>query len=393
MNYFSAQDLLFLVQKKLHLRFSNNIKEPLLGGCGEAIPLYHLAGAEDILEFVSLSFLSPPHLERMRAIYERYKNTDIKSNECMPRLILYYAAQHNISDAKHRINYTINERFALSFIRAIEIEAKKMASFYKKEARVYPLNVVVKKFPSLAKELAANFNEKFHLRVMTQKNLCANNNETTYVLLTKAPFEEQSDRMDYELSRSPLGTIGCHRFSVAHVVTQELFFDGNPHASVVNHKSRVCIVDFIKSTLNKQFHSDLPDLHYQIELAFLQQGFPHHFKRACQDLCAWVLRLNTTGLLSSAESMRLLTKTKELVDNPCTYKEFIREAKSCHLIADGVLAAYIMLMAGWAAKIMTANYLGNAWIRLATEKLDYLAKIDACERTCDAWIQQRQRFI
>lgn len=76
--------------------------------------------------------------------------------------------------------------------------------------------------------------------------------------------------------------------------------------------------------------------------------------------------------LSSEESINLLKRTESLVDNPADYKIFLTEAKNYRMVAGGRLAAYMMLIVGWAAKIVTFDHAGDAWIRLANEKLDYL---------------------
>jgi hypothetical protein len=95
--------------------------------------------------------------------------------------------------------------------------------------------------------------------------------------------------------------------------------------------------------------------------------------------------------LSSTESIDLLQKTLDLVGNPTEYKSFLTEAKSYRMVAGGRLAAYMMLIAGWAAKIMSINYAGDAWIRLANEKLDYLATTEKCANASEAYFQSRGR--
>lgn len=104
MPLFTAQDLVPLAKSNLGLRLTSNTEEVNKEGHGDAVPLSHLAGAEDIIEFLTLSFLSEPPKEQMEVIYKRYRQSDIRHNDCMPRLILHYAAKHGIDDAKERLS-------------------------------------------------------------------------------------------------------------------------------------------------------------------------------------------------------------------------------------------------------------------------------------------------
>jgi hypothetical protein len=104
MPLFSAQDLVLLAKKNLGLRLTGNTNEAKSGGFGDAIPLSHLAGANDIIEFITLSFLPELPREQMEAIYNRYKQSDVHLTDCMPRLLLHYASQHNIGDARERLS-------------------------------------------------------------------------------------------------------------------------------------------------------------------------------------------------------------------------------------------------------------------------------------------------
>ncbi|CEK10665.1 hypothetical protein [Legionella hackeliae] len=69
MPFFTSQDLLPLARKNWGLRLTANTEETKSGGFGEAIPLSHLGGANDIIEFVTLAFLPEPPRARMEAIY------------------------------------------------------------------------------------------------------------------------------------------------------------------------------------------------------------------------------------------------------------------------------------------------------------------------------------
>lgn len=81
----------------------------------------------------------------------------------------------------------------------------------------------------------------------------------------------------------------------------------------------------------------------------------------------------------------MLKRTESLVDNPAEYKTFLTEAKKYRMVAGGRLAAYMMLIVGWAAKIVTVNHAGDAWIGFANEKLDYLAVTEGFADASEAY--------
>ena len=146
------------------------------------------------------------------------------------------------------------------------------------------------------------------------------------------------------------------------------------------------IFSSIKDILKNELYASLGQLRQGIELKLSQHSnYPEDFKNACNGMIALVARLQENEQLSSEESIGLLKKTASLIDNPAEYKAFLTEAKSYRMVDGGRLAAYMMLIAGWAAKIVTVNYAGNAWIRLANEKLDYLAMTEECADASEAY--------
>ncbi len=389
MRLFSAQDLVPLAKKNLGLRLTSNTDEAKSGGSGDAIPLSHLAGANDIIEFITLSFLPELPRERMEAIYKRYKQSDVRLTDCMPRLLLHYAAQHNIDDARERLAYK-NDHITAGYIKlhvgAIASEAKKLASFYSSSRFVYPLDLVVKKLPYLAEELTYNFNEKLQLRLARNYDVYATSNDMDYLFLTDDSQESQNYKEGYDFNNYPLGKIGSRGFDSSNVVKQVMFFGGDNRTPDSEKNLEDCIFNSIKDTLKDQLYASLHQLQQSIELKLRQHSnYPEDFKNACNGMIALVARLQENEQLSSEESIGLLKKTASLIDNPAEYKAFLTEAKSYRMVEGGRLAAYMMLIAGWAAKIVTVNHAGNAWIRLANEKLDYLATTEECADRSEAY--------
>lgn len=389
MPLFSAQDLVSLAKRNLGLRLTGNTNEAKSGGFGDAIPLSHLAGANDIIEFITLSFLPELPRERMEAIYKRYKQRDVQLTDCMPRLLLHYAAQHNIDDARERLAHK-KDHVTAGYIKlqvgAIASEAKKLASFYGSSEFVYPLDLVVKNLPYLAEELAYNFNEKLQLRLARNYDAYATSDDMDYLFLTDDSQGSRNYEEGYDFNNYPLGKIGSRRFDSSNVVKQVMFLGGENRTPDSEKNLEDRIFNSIKDILKNELYASLRQLQQSIELKLSQHSnYPEDFKNACNGMIALVARLQENEQLSSEESIGLLQKTASLIDNPAEYKAFLTEAKSYRMVDGGRLAAYMMLIAGWAAKIVTVNHAGNAWIRLANEKLDYLATTERCADASESY--------
>lgn len=386
---FSSKYLVPLAKKNLGLRLTGNTNEAKSGGFGDAIPLSHLAGANDIIEFITLSFLPELPRERMEAIYKRYKQNDVQLTDCMPRLLLHYAAQHNIDDARERLAHK-KDHITAGYIKlqvgAIASEVKKLASFYGSSKFVYPLDLVVKNLPYLAEELAYNFNEKLQLRLARNYDAYATSDDMDYLFLTDDSQGSRNYEEGYDFNNYPLGKIGSRRFDSSNVVKQVMFLGGENRTSDSKKNLEDRIFSSIKDILKNELYASLRQLQQSIELKLSQHSnYPEDFKIACNGMIALVVRLQENEQLSSEESIGLLQKTASLIDNPAEYKAFLTEAKSYRMVDGGRLAAYMMLIAGWAAKIVTINHAGNAWIRLANEKLDYLATTERCADASESY--------
>lgn len=376
----STQHLVPLAKENLGLRLTGNTTEHEGGGFGDAIPLSHLAGANDIIAFVTLSFLpkSSQSQEQVEAIYNRYKQENINATECMPRLILHYAAQRNISDAKQRVINKKNDNVTKGYIqlqlRSIESEAKKLVSYYSTSGLFYPLELVVRNLPYLSKEIANNFNEKLLLRLEYNWSYFATSNDMDYLFLRNKSTLPQIYKTGYDFQHYPLGKTGAHRFDAADVVKQLMFLGGDDRTPNSKRTLEENIFNAIKIILNSELRAQLNQLQERIN----SSNYPIDFKSACNKMIALVNQLEEDEILSSEESINLLKMTERLVNNPAEYKIFLTQTKNYQMVAGGRIAAYIMLIAGWAAKIVGVNYAGDAWIKLAYAKLDYLITIEEC---------------
>jgi hypothetical protein len=378
---FSVKDLPILAQKNLGLRLTDNENESKFGGFGDAIPISHLAGANDIIEFMTLSFLPELPKISLKAIYEQYRETDVRSSDCMPRIILHYAAKHDIGDARERLSYKKDDNRKDDYklhVEEIEKEAKSLVSFYSVLLFVYPLELVVDKLPYLAQELAYNFNEKIKLRLTKNWNLYANNDDMNYLLLTD---DFQRYKLGYDFNHYPLGKTGNHRFNYSNVV-KKISFLGGEHRTFA-----------FKESLEKQifnaitFILKLDSMLQNIELTLSQQvNYSQDLKNAFNNMVVLIIKLQEKKQLLPKECIDLLKNTADLIDNPAEYKKFLTKAKSYRLIDEGWLTAYMMLIVGYIAKVMTCNYLGDAWINYANEKIDNLTTIAACSDKSEAYV-------
>ncbi len=378
MPLFTPQDLVPLAKKNLGLRLTGNTQEANSGGFGDAIPLSHLGGAKDIIEFLTWAFLPELPKAQMEVIYNRYKEIDIHSSDCMPRLILHYAAQNNIGDAKERLSNKKNDALSMLYFKlelaSIEVEAKKLVSFYNSTARIAPLELVTSQFPYLAQELAHNFNEKFFLRLKRNWEVYATSDDMDYLFLSDNLPHVQKYEVGYDFNNYPLGKVGRHHFEAVNVIKQVMFLGGENRTPDAEKNLEQRIYNSIKSIMKEVLYTSLDELQQNIEIKLSQHPeYPINFKKACNEMVMLVGKLQKNEQLSSEESLDLMKRTEDLIDNPSEYKTFLTAANSYRMVSGGELSAYMMLIAGWAAKIMTINCIGDAWIKFATEKLELIS--------------------
>ena len=104
------------------------------------------------------------------------------------------------------------------------------------------------------------------------------------------------------------------------------------------------------------------------------------FANACADLLSLLdnLRKKLTPIqFTDVQYNYLMSETKALMAQPTKNKDFVALAKEYRHVAGEKLSAQMMLVAGWAAKIVTlGSTVGDAWIKFATEKLERIALAD-----------------
>ncbi|HVT63153.1 MAG TPA: hypothetical protein VHD33_06695, partial [Legionellaceae bacterium] len=117
-NFLNQDEISFLLNYPLGLRLTDNSGEITQGNTrGDAVPLAHLAGGADTIEFITLSayMANPrntncsniPHIrQRLEALYNAYTNYQTDKNlrrlnlKYLPKLMIHYAQLSHIGDAE-----------------------------------------------------------------------------------------------------------------------------------------------------------------------------------------------------------------------------------------------------------------------------------------------------
>lgn len=393
---FSPQDLVPLAECNLGLRLTSKLDESTNGGTGDVIPLSHLAGAQDIIEFITLSFLSASqqHTNRMLEIYGCYKEVDIESTDCMPQVLLHYAAQHNIDDAKERLSYKKSNGTATYYstwqLWCLESEAKKLTTWYLDKSMPYSLEHVITHLPVLSEALAHNFNEQLQHRLTINWEIYATGNDMDYLLLTDHNDSERYTS-GYDFNHYPLGKIGRREFNASNVVKQHMFLGGENRTPQAKKELETRLITSIKSAMTNKLNAALSELEKDINNQLTSHAYyPEELKKTCRDMISLVARLQENKQLSAAESIDLMQQTAKLIRQPREYQAFIQTAHKYSMVSGGELSAYMMLLAGWAAKIISLNHAGNTWVMLANEKLDFFSTTRNYAQASESYVQNLQ---
>ena len=123
---------------------------------------------------------------------------------------------------------------------------------------------------------------------------------------------------------------------------------------------------FLLQTLEATLGAELDKLHAT------QPGFADATKK----LLVLTRELHQSKQLSLEGALDVMSRTASLMKNPEEHRAFFAVAKNYGLVAKGQLSAWIMVVAGWAAKIMTLGFLGDAWIKLGTQKLEQIKIVE-----------------
>ena len=105
-------------------------------------------------------------------------------------------------------------------------------------------------------------------------------------------------------------------------------------------------------------------------------NYTPEFRQSTDELINLIIKLREDHLLSDESANEVTDLTHQLVKNPANYVIFLTEAKKHEALAGGKLSAYMMLVAGYAAKIVTMGCKGEVWIKSASAKIDLINAVE-----------------
>lgn len=232
--FFNFNDIHSILVGNLGLRLTHRSEEITDGGCGDAIPLSHLAGAKDSILFVTLGSIllrSPEldpvirqkHLQTINQIFSDYAGSDPNSfAQTVPSLMLVYASLLQI------IIYPLEPKLLEQ--RLPEKEETFLIKIYNLSgAALFPSLIFDRSshyyedVPSLRLHLSFNFNQLLEKRL--QENLVYYHSSPMYYLLVTG---KQNDfAWGYDFKRYPMGKAGEANFSAEDVVSHLTINDNN----------------------------------------------------------------------------------------------------------------------------------------------------------------------
>jgi len=231
---FDHADMHFMLTHNLGLRLTiNAAEEAQNGGFGDTIPLGHLAGAKDILTFVTLALHLKEHptnqdvKTELEDIYHRYtnyrnnKDPKRKSLNYLPDLIITYAQSANIGDAHLLTTETkrlpTSEEKYLSHCYIFSGGALLPTFVFDKQSQHYD------SLPNLRLELTKNFNQRLQDRLAYNHNpYFLTHDAMHYALLGSSNSGRFSSA--YDMSHYPMGKAGKSPFEGSDVL-QTIPFD------------------------------------------------------------------------------------------------------------------------------------------------------------------------
>ena len=93
------------------------------------------------------------------------------------------------------------------------------------------------------------------------------------------------------------------------------------------------------------------------------------FVDATKHMLQLVLKLHQENKLPFMDALNLMSRTAKLLHHPEEHKAFFDAACDYNLVSSK-LSAWMMVIAGYLAKMVTFGCLGNAWVKLGSEQLE-----------------------
>lgn len=231
---FNLNDIHTILSANIGLRLTPNIAEFTQGGRGDAVPLSHLAGAQDSILFISLSSLilrnqnldpsiHQQHLTTLQKLFTDYAGHDPQYYEhTAPVLMLVYAALLGINTRP--IDPKLRERRLPAKEEELLIKIYQMSG-----TALFPIFIFDREsqyygdLPSLRLHLTTDFNQLLEKRLQTNLN---HYTATTMHYLLISSQQENFFARGYDWHAYPMGKAGTSNFTDSEVVS---------HVAVTNH--------------------------------------------------------------------------------------------------------------------------------------------------------------
>lgn len=247
---FLPYELQLLFHANLGLRLTNRVNEADKGGHGDAVPLSHLAGAKEIVEFVWLALRQddsctwlPGTKERMEVLYRIF---DGENKSCMPILIQYHASRYGIKSSvkMHADSFQVPQE---SRPRLPNEEASKLKNY---DLSCLTIDKIVVEFPTLAQYLADNFNHQLACRLNLNYWGYADSDDMDYLILTESSEKDFSFyQSGYDFSHYPMGKVGRRTFSSEQVLDQHMILAGKTRSAENEQKLLYSLINRIKARI------------------------------------------------------------------------------------------------------------------------------------------------
>ncbi len=245
------EELHTILKNNLGLRLTNRSTDLRDGGLGDATPLTPLAGAADIIQFITLSACvlntpsTLPHfktqLETLYNKYSDYKVTSDPQRRCIqyiPTLMMTYARLLNIGDITHLPTRDEEARLPLqeeTLLRRVyeHMKFSLYLPFVFDKTSAYYGDV-----PVLRLLLTTHFNQQLQNR-LTYNCSFFNAPSMHYVLLSS---QYERFRSAYDVQHYAMGKAGKHQFAATDVCAHFTF-------SVAEFSS-IAVIKWLKTSLN-----------------------------------------------------------------------------------------------------------------------------------------------
>jgi hypothetical protein len=100
------------------------------------------------------------------------------------------------------------------------------------------------------------------------------------------------------------------------------------------------------------------------------------FEAACKQMITVLEHLKKERKITQTEYDAMRHQIKILDRNPENHQQFLENMQQHEQLAGGKFFAYCTLAAGYAAKLCTLGYLGDAWIARANKKLEQITTLE-----------------